>query len=98
FPPPAGDPPPAGKPSRPLGPPGHSRKFLRLAQPKLLNGNDMSRFPSLIRFRCAVGGWFGAIVLVTLVVQLVCARTPAIPNGSNNRCRNPDPLNGGAQL
>jgi len=58
----------------------------------------MSRFPSLIRSRCAVGGWFGAIVLGSLVVQLVYARTAAITNEINNRSENPDPLNGGAQI
>jgi hypothetical protein len=58
----------------------------------------MSRFPSLIRSRCAVGGWFAAILLGSLVVQLVCARTAAITNEINNRSENPDPLNGGAQI
>jgi hypothetical protein len=58
----------------------------------------MSRFPSLIRSRCAVGGWFGAIVLGSLVVQFVCARTAAITNETNNRSENPDRLNGSAQI
>jgi len=58
----------------------------------------MSRFPSLIRSRCAVGGWFGALVLGSLVVQLVCVRTAAITNDTNNGSENPDRLTGGAQI
>jgi hypothetical protein len=58
----------------------------------------MSRFPSLIRSRCAVGGWFGALVLGSLVVQLVCARSAALTNETNNQSENPDRANGGAQI
>jgi hypothetical protein len=58
----------------------------------------MSRFPSLIRSRCAVWGWFGALVLGSLIVQLVCARTAAITNQTNNQSENPDCANGGAQI
>jgi hypothetical protein len=58
----------------------------------------MSRFPSLIRSRCAVGGWFGALLLGSLVVQLVCVRTAAITNDTNNGSENPDRLTGGAQI
>jgi len=53
----------------------------------------MSRFPSLIRSRCAVGGWFGALVLGSL-----CVRTAAITNDTNNGSENPDRFTGGAQI
>jgi hypothetical protein len=58
----------------------------------------MSRFPSLIRSRCAVGGWFGALVLGSLVVQLVYVRAAAITNDTNNGSENSDRLTGGAQI
>jgi hypothetical protein len=37
----------------------------------------MSRFPSLIPCRSAIAGWFGALLLGSLVVQFVCARPAA---------------------
>ena len=53
----------------------------------------MGRFPSLIRSRCAIGGWFGAIVLGSLVVRISVRMML-----HRNRSENPDPLNGGAQI
>ena len=78
-----------------LDKPGNS---LQLAQLKLLNGNDMSRFPSLIRSQCAVAGWFGTIVLGGLVVQLFSAGAASITNATNNQSGNPDRTNDGAQI
>jgi hypothetical protein len=78
-----------------LDKPGNS---LQLAQLKLLNGNDMSRFPSLIRSPCAVAGWFGTIVLGGLVVQLFSAGAASITNATNNQSGSPDRTNDGAQI
>jgi hypothetical protein len=58
----------------------------------------MSRFPSLIRSQCAVAGWFGALVLGGLVVQLLSAGAASIANATNNQSGNPDHTNGGAQI
>jgi hypothetical protein len=58
----------------------------------------MSRFPSLIRSQCAVGGWFGALVLGSLFVQLVCAQSVGFTNETNNQSENPDRANDGAQI
>jgi hypothetical protein len=58
----------------------------------------MSRFPSLIRSRCAVAGWFGALVLGGLVVQLFSAGAASITNATNNQSGNPDRTSDDAQI
>jgi hypothetical protein len=58
----------------------------------------MSRFPSLIRSRCAVAGWFGALVLGGLVVQLFSAGAASNTNETNNRSENRDRTNDAVQI
>jgi len=58
----------------------------------------MSRFPSLIRSRCAVAGWFGALVLGGLVVQLFSASAAPNTNETNNQSENRDRTNDAAQI
>lgn len=58
----------------------------------------MSRFPSLIRSQCTVAGWFRALVLGGLVVQLLSAGAASIANAANNQGGNPDRTNDGAQI
>lgn len=58
----------------------------------------MSRFPSLIRSRCAVAGWFGALVLGGLVVQLLSAGAASNTNETNSQSENRDRTNDAAQI
>jgi hypothetical protein len=58
----------------------------------------MSRFPSLIRSRCAVAGWFGALVLAGLVVQLLSAGAASNTNETNSQSENRDRTNDAAQI
>jgi len=89
---------PLGKTGRAALAHGQSRKLLRLAQLKLLNGNDMNRFPSLIPCRRAIAAWFGALLLGSFVVQLVCARPAAATGETNNQSEKPNRTNGDTQI
>lgn len=58
----------------------------------------MNRFPSLIPCLRAIAGWFGALLLASLVVQFVCARSAAAKDETNNQIEKPSRSNGGAQI
>jgi hypothetical protein len=56
----------------------------------------MSRFPSLIPYRSAIAGWFGALLLGSLVVEFVCARPAAATD--ETQTQKPDRPKGQPQI
>jgi hypothetical protein len=58
----------------------------------------MNRFPSLIPCGRATAGWFGALLLASLIVQFVCARSAAATDETNNQIEKPGRPNGDVQI
>jgi hypothetical protein len=58
----------------------------------------MSRFPSLIPCRRAIAGWFGALLLGSLVVQVVFARPAPASDETNSQIEKPGRSNGDARI